>query len=420
MKIATPIKARNDVMPLRKNRAADPIWIKAVFLFERIKENPVMKCSRQRISYVSCRLQVFQHLFVPTATLNPTPSLRNLSSKQNLRINEDYNLDNEPSIRPSQLLPKSPLASIPTEKKRKLRAPPEKFQELSRNPWAMALASPLRMCTVTGTRVPKAFLGDWGMIRRSDAADPEKLWIMPVGLLKDELSCTLKGPLNFLKLRIVDRLPLLKQLTKPLSRSTGGKKSPLVKLIPQRWKHPFGPMTSREDKLLLWRGDMPDFVFGRLRKDALKKLKKAGDEHEQGKNYSSRVWSVVGLDGDSGEALVEALKGVEAVERMGSGAVLVMGQASKSGLQFGHTEGTQKLFSNFPDYVTLPQVHSKVPVFDLSVLLSESDMDDLRAHDQRFQSTALFLRPDDSASVDAVLALWKLKGFIRHDKQYIP
>ncbi|BCR91245.1 uncharacterized protein ACHE_70088S [Aspergillus chevalieri] len=379
-----------------------------------------MECSRQRISYASWRLRVFRHLFVRPTTLSPVPSRRNLSSsKQHLRKN-DHDLDNEPSIRPSQLLPKSPLASIPTEKKRKLRAPPERFQELSRNPWAMALASPLRMCTVTGTRVPKAFLGDWGMIRRSDAADPEKLWIMPVGLLKDELSRTLKGPLNFLKLRIVDRLPLLKQLTRPLSRSTGGKKSPLVKLVPQRWKHPFGPMTSREDRLLVWRGDMPDFVFGRLRKDALKKLKRAGDEHEQGKDNNSRVWSIVGLDGESGEALVEALKSVETIERMSSGAVLVMGQTSQTDSQSREIEGPQKLVSNFPDYVTLPQVQSKVPVFDISVLLSESDMRDLRAHDQRFQTKALFLRPDDSTSVDAILALWKLKGFIRHDEQYRP
>lgn len=257
------------------------------------------------------------------------------------------------------------------------------------------------------------------MIRRSNAADPEKLWIMPVGLLKDELSRTLKGPLNFLKLRIVDRLPLLKQLTKPLSRSTGGKKSPLVKLIPQRWKHPFGPMTSREDRLLVWRGDMPDFVFGRLRKDALKKLKRACGEHGQEMNDSSRAWSVVELDGDS-EALVEALKGVEPVERMGSGAVLVMGQKPQTQNQSEGLEESQKRVSNFPDYVTLPQVQSKVPVFDLSILLSECDMEALRAYDQRFQSTALFLRPHDTTSVDAVLALWKLKGFIRHDAQYTP
>lgn len=258
------------------------------------------------------------------------------------------------------------------------------------------------------------------MIRRSDAADSEKLWIMPVGLLKDELSRTLKGPLNFLKLRIVDRLPLLKQLTKPLSRSTGGKKSPLVKLIPQRWKHPFGPMTNQEDRLLVWRGDMPDFVFGRLRKDALKKLKRACSENGQERSAADRVWSVVGLDGDSGGALVEALKGIETVERMSSGAVLIMCQKSQTENQSEWFGESQKRVSNFPDYVTLPQVQSKIPVFDLSILLSESDMEALRAYDQRFQTTALFLRPDDTTAVDAVLALWKLKGFIRHDAQYTP
>lgn len=38
VKIATPIKARNDVMPPRKNRA-DLISMQAVFLFERIEDN---------------------------------------------------------------------------------------------------------------------------------------------------------------------------------------------------------------------------------------------------------------------------------------------------------------------------------------------------------------------------------------------
>lgn len=165
---------------------------------------------------------------------------------------------------------------------------------------------------------------------------------------------------------------------------------------------------------------MPDFVFERLRKDALKKLKRVCGENGQEGNAASRAWSVVNMDGDSGEALVGALKGIETIERMGSGAVLVMGQKSQTENQSEGLEDSQKRVSNFPDYVTLPQVQSKVPVFDLSILLSESDMEALGAYDQHFQSTALFLRPDDMTSVDAVLALWKLKGFIRHDAEYTP
>lgn len=164
---------------------------------------------------------------------------------------------------------------------------------------------------------------------------------------------------------------------------------------------------------------MPDFVFGRLRRDALTKLKRACGKNGQERNADSRTWSVVGLNGDP-EALVEALKGVEPVERMGSGVVLIMDQKSQTESQSEGFEDSQKRVSNFPDYVTLPQVQSRVPVFDLSILLSESDMETLRAYDQRFQSTALFLKPDDTTSVDAVLALWKLKGFIRHDAQYTP
>lgn len=166
---------------------------------------------------------------------------------------------------------------------------------------------------------------------------------------------------------------------------------------------------------------MPDFVLGRMRKDAMKKLKRTSDEHYQEKNVSSRVWSVIELGGHSEEALVEALKGVEPVERMGSGVVLAMGkQTFQSDSQSEEPESQKMLVSNFLNYVTLPQVRSKVPVFDLSMLLSESDLEDLRAHDSRFQSAAIFLRPDDSISVDAVLALWKIQGFIRHDVQYTP
>ena len=255
------------------------------------------------------------------------------------------------------------------------------------------------------------------MLQRLD--DPEKLWLMPVGLLKEELSLRKtkeaqqarqttapshdNQALHSLKLRIIDRLPLLKHLNTPFARATGGKKLAISKLIPHRWKPPFGPMTVREERMMVWRQDMPGFVLGQMRKDVMRKLKRAIHADQEG-DTTRRVWSVVEVTGQSGEDLTAALNNVEPIEGMGSGAVLVLGRQADA--------------PRFPSYVTLPQVQSKVPVFDLSVLMSDGDLEQLRDLDSRFQSTALFLKPDDSVTVDALLALWKLQGFVRHDEQH--
>ena len=255
------------------------------------------------------------------------------------------------------------------------------------------------------------------MLQRLD--DPEKLWLMPVGLLKEELSLRKtkeaqqarqttapshdNQALHSLKLRIIDRLPLLKHLNTPFARATGGKKLAISKLIPHRWKPPFGPMTVREERMMVWRQDMPGFVLGQMRKDVMRKLKRAIHADQEG-DTTRRVWSVVEVTGQSGEDLTAALNNVEAIEGMGSGAVLVLGRQADA--------------PRFPSYVTLPQVKSKVPVFDLSVLLPDSDVEQLRDLDPRFRGTALFFKADDSVTVDALLALWKLQGFIRHDEQH--
>lgn len=143
---------------------------------------------------------------------------------------------------------------------------------------------------------------------------------------------------------------------------------------------------------------MPDFVLAHTRKEAVKRLKVASSEYRAEWDTARRVWSTVQLGLD--EELGEALGRIEGVEHMGCGAVLVTAS-----------------LSSLPEYVTLPQTQTKVPVLDLSVLLSESDLEGLKAHDARFQSSALFFRPDDSLTADALLALWKLQGLLRHDEQ---
>ncbi|KAF7166543.1 hypothetical protein CNMCM5623_000168 [Aspergillus felis] len=417
-----------------------------------------MESCRQRASYASWRIATFRQLFLTSTNRVSSNRIlrRKISSsigrdesrspesqneadgeevdRGNVRKNGEASSQTAQSVRPSQLLPQSPLLTkaLPgVEKMRKKRPTQSDADRLRLNPWAVALASPLRMCTVTGTRLPREFLTDWGLVQRQN---DEGLWFMPVGLLRDELSTSKAKQadqddkaeqlspknklLRSLTLRIIDRLPLLKDLTIPLVRNKSGRRPLITRLVPFRWKHPLGPITNREEKRLIWREDMPEFVLERMRKHVLKKLK---DMYGAQKRSKSRLGSLktIEVEDSSYDALLESLRRLEKLERMECGGVLVMGRQleqrengdSSTAQEQVHDHELTK--SPYPDLVTLPQSQSKVPVFDLTELLSQSDLAEVRDYSPLFGNTALILSPDNPAAVQALLALWKLKAFIR-------
>lgn len=363
---------------------------------------PAMECLQGRIAHVSWRRRVLRCLLELAADANGS-AYRGISTSRPEQSKAPTSTDSTTATtRPSDSLPRSPLAAQQKfEKKRKLQPKAADLHDLRRNPWAMALASPVRMCAITRTRLPRDFLGGWGLIQRPD--DMEKLWLMPVELLKDELkasstSTSTSTPLNYLKLRILNNLPMLRKLTTPLSRATGGKRSAVARIIPQRWKPPFGPMSMQDERRMAWRHDMPSFVLEHMRKETMKRLKAACSSHDAETDArESRVWTVVDLG--SAQQLEEALGRIVGVRGIQHGALLVMDVQSTS--------------TNLPEYVTLPQTQSRVPLLDLTVLLSKSNLEDLKTLDRRFQSAALFIRPDDSLAADALLHLWKIQGLIR-------
>ena len=224
-----------------------------------------MECLQRRVPYASWRLRVFRSLLDSSADSNPSriPPYRGFSTAS------DPPRPQEEHTRPSELLPRSPIAAQQTfEKKRKRSPTAADLHDLSRNPWAKALASPLRMCAITRTRLPRDFLGDWGMVQRPDV--PEKLWLMPVGLFKDELapsarqdhdstddnslprSARTPRPLSYLRLRLLNRLPLLRKLTRPLSRASGGKRSAVARIIPNGGFHRCGMMRATTMETSVW------------------------------------------------------------------------------------------------------------------------------------------------------------------------
>ncbi|KAL5360015.1 hypothetical protein BJX96DRAFT_174897 [Aspergillus floccosus] len=422
-----------------------------------------MDCLHGRVPYASWRLRVFRQLFTPSLS----STVARISSRRTISIStaapsqtstlqqgshEDasntrtrgtkpsaLSQNDEQTLRPSQLLPQSPLLSRPhphlAKKRKKSIATHKDLYALRQNPWAMALASPPRMCAITGTRLPRAFLGDWGMVRRPDSK--EGLWFMPVGAMKDELE--LPSPhkprsekdtprsehgmfrnrsFHYLVLRIVDRLPLLRSLTAALTGHAPGRKvSPIVRVLPFRWKHPHGPITAHEEKQMIWREDMPDFVLARMRASVVKQIKRVSDRYKR-TNVANGVWTTMNMDRVSETPLLEGLKSLEPFARMETGAVIVLGssQVREDAGAGAELETSSSSEDTLPEFIELPQTKSKVPVFDLRRLLSRGDLDEVRNYHPRFRSPALYFRPDESRTIEAMLALWKLQGLVRGDE----
>ncbi|PLN82312.1 hypothetical protein BDW42DRAFT_82307 [Aspergillus taichungensis] len=416
-----------------------------------------MVCLHNRLSYASWRLRVFRQLFdihhvsrpLSTSTQRrsahdrstdtTTTTTSNSTPQQPGQTQSTSNDANRKPLRPSQLLPQSPLLTHPRlskTKSHKRAATPEDKDSLRLNPWAQALASPVRMCTLTNARLPRAFFTEWGIVRRASDSEPNApLHILPTGLLKDDLAASQEQQQTALfpeqaesgttqrptpstttrnqqapqspVFRLAERLPVLTSLTQALNSGVDGEyRNPnLGRLLPNRWKQPYGPMSSRAAARLSWREDMPEFMVERMRAQAARTLQKASRTYKKVDRGRDGVWRTVPLEAHSKSALETALKDLPSVERMECGAVLVMG---------GHSTAAPAVEkSTLPDAVHLQQTQSRVPVFDLSVLLSEAELEELRRSDARFQSPALFFRPADKTTMDTLLTLWKLKNFLR-------
>ena len=77
-------------------------------------------------------------------------------------------------------LPVSPLVEA-LEHKKATKSPPRggKKEGLANNPWATMLASPMRLCSATGVRLPKDLLVPWGLVRKPAT---EEVYFMPTEL----------------------------------------------------------------------------------------------------------------------------------------------------------------------------------------------------------------------------------------------
>ena len=414
---------------------------------------PTMECISARVPYSQWRLRAFRQLLTTSQPLTAVVNRSISTSQKNLQLNESASKQRTEtpgleSTRPSRRLPQSPLLVYPrpgAEKNRKRRPTPKETSQLSKNPWATALASPTRMCAITGARLPSDLLGTWGLVRQPDTG---KLCMLPVGLMQDSLQTskyqdpdskapdisdkdqiqtpelglqgkgvnetstegfTVPAVRNKqggrqLVLRMADLLPLIRSISEPLSRK-GGKRAPVVRLLPFRWKSPQGPVTTSEERKLLWLDNTPEILLQCMRENVCKKLGAVLAKYKR-VGTPNGVWRALDMPEYSDAALRDALGQLELFERIQCGGVLLLGSKNPAPA----VDASQAKSSL--DSVTLTQTGSNVPVFDLSVLLSGSDLHTLRESHGQFEHSALFFRPDDQAGIDAMISLWKLKRLL--------
>lgn len=379
-----------------------------------------MECAGHRLSFATWRLRTFRKLL---ATSHQPRIARRSSSTSPRHEAPETKAETETNIPPSQRLPQSPLVTnmrTGPEKQHKRLPNKADLEPLSKNPWAVALASPPRMCTLTGARIPRDLLGKWGLVKNPTT---ERNYMLPVGLLQDSLarkSTPVETPDpntqtgenessitpvrneklgRTLFLRMVDSLSFLR-IVAPFFAKSAGKKPAITKMVPYRWKHPHGPITAREEKNMVWMKDMPEYVLMHMRRDVARKLDVA--RKKWGLGGEDGVWNALDVQEVSNAGIVDALAQLRSIKRAECGAVIL--------LRPGEVE------SENLNKVMHPQTQKKIPVFDLSKLLAESDLETLRQTEAaHYRQVALFFRPEDPSSMKAMLSLWKLKQFLEED-----
>lgn len=406
-----------------------------------------MECARQR-SFATWRLRIFRQLAlshqprIPRRCLTCSRAQLAGADEVSSREYDSPRADSE-ETRPSQKLPQSPiLTHLRQGKKHRKRQPTqEDLEPLANNPWAVALASPVRQCTVTGARLPRDLLGEWGLVPRPGT---ESTYMLPVGTLKDYLRGNIpsisrstpatevteqggsdedkklsgqpplsdapvpaRTPRRPLVFRMSDHYLIYEVLSKRLTKKSGA--VPMAtRLLSFRWRHPQGPMTLRDEKNVVWRKDMPGYLLERMRDDVVKKFENLYRSYPT-LGAKDGVWNVLDHDGPPDSTAADAEERLQSVDRAECGAVLSQlppgALQSQEELPYGNeTEGSVWM---------LPGTDKYVPNLNLSVLLG-SHLTRLRegVAAQHFQNPYLFFRPDDKDGVEALLALCKLQNYI--------
>ncbi|EFE43621.1 conserved hypothetical protein [Trichophyton verrucosum HKI 0517] len=311
---------------------------------------------------------------------------------------------------------------------------------LIRNPWAIALASPPRLCHATMSRLPTELMIDFGLVQHPETS---ALWLLPTSLLENELNEMEIDPNSkvtaddnntpavgeirmddstakmrkrraaFPSVRVTNSGTLFDMLSNPkFSNISKG-------LIPPSWKLPQGPLTKSSMQTLVWRGDMSDYALKAMRKEILRRLKKILHVTPKIEKQRRRdTWTPLSIAGHpiTQSNLESSLKQLPELRDIRSGMVLVL-RSSHHSTEVNSNPDCNATSSTGPENTTfdlaeLPVHESQVPVFDLTKMLSEGELQEIRQLGKVFQGDALYFIPASRKSALFALDLWRLKSFL--------
>ncbi|EEH19240.2 hypothetical protein PABG_01559 [Paracoccidioides brasiliensis Pb03] len=365
--------------------------------------------------------------------------------------------------RPSQSLPKSPIVTRLAQRgtKSKSRATKLDIDRLKYNPWAQILASPVRMCVATGARIPEKLMGDWGLVQHPETC---AFWLTPVDLVQEELKQAsakripappaerdegAEGDSDSVPHQTRPNVPSFYmtntvELIDAVAKLKGDR---IPRLVPNNWKVPRGTLS--RNARYVFRKDLPVFVLDHTREVVLRWLKKVKALQLAGEISGGLTVLDVGTETIGKDSLQESLRKLGDLEHAAWGAVFISRSTRVQGKNTG-TQGKEQarggddispsaslaadprnkstlanssifpesdsesasVSDSLPKYITLPSTGSMVPVFDLTMLLTEEQLEALCQHAEVFRNPAVFYRPGSRAPVSMISWLWRLKLYM--------
>ncbi|KAI4217096.1 MAG: hypothetical protein LQ351_000405 [Letrouitia transgressa] len=272
---------------------------------------------------------------------------------------------------------------------------------------AEALASPVRVCTVTGARLPNYFLLKCGIARHPAT---NEFWQMPklavdrdVVSFQDETCSTSKQQNNTLFCKEpapqVDESP--PSASKPMrtysSSHVVAQRHTLefISSLRQRSYFHFLPTRWRSDSQLrasniVWRKDMGPFVLNLMRRKVCKLL---SDLSTKSTTCISKCGAYASI-----------------AETHEPGAVLWLGEQQMKG-SLGEDLPKSQLNEGPPPYAMINCKSRNIPIYNLPALLGPDFIQHLRQNQPLFLEGLAVLK-QEQLSVKVQMELWKLMGYV--------
>ncbi|KAL8873124.1 MAG: hypothetical protein Q9174_001354 [Haloplaca sp. 1 TL-2023] len=290
---------------------------------------------------------------------------------------------------------------------------PSEFQaKLRKNPYAQAIASPVRSCMLTEARIPAYFLIDFGLARHPKTGKPWQLpklaidrnTISPDAKYPDAKSPDAKSPdAKDAGANVHSNLPDVQETSEGSgaysqpARAVASEyilsQRPALSLVSQINERTFVRMTEARWKTdgrfnceeIVWRQDMESFVAGLMRKKCVSLLKYLSGQPAA---YIAACDSYEGLQ-----------------KKHQSGAALWLGK------QYQHDLSAAEGVAPSPYAMLQYKSSTYIPLYNMPVLLGNECLDQLRGSGTVFQGPLAVIKHKRN-TVNLQLLLWKLMGYL--------